>query len=299
MNRLTAAFAFLALLTATPLVQADSPSYKGVNRAMSGSPACTAFDWEGGGPGDGGIILPARINGKAVKMQLDTGAETTETYGKLAIEEKWAKPGQRFYFPSSLSIANITLSKPRVLANPEMSADSVVGTLGLDELIGHVVVIDYPASKLCIFTAESAPSILDNVPGVHGSISQGRFLLPASSATFSSQRMLFDTGTSRMEMVVDASDWLLLTGLSTRSHAPYKLRIPSWGKTITLDGAETKSPLVIGKMKFPRAGVFTMDGKERGLLDPTYDGVIGNKLFIHGIVVLDLSSQAWFGFVAK
>lgn len=289
----------LTWLATAPAAAAASPTYTEVARFLAHSPACSGFTWTGGAVGEGAIIVPARINGHSVQMQLDTGAETSQTYGNIATQFGWAKSGQQFYFPVTLDIANTAIPAPRTMQNQDMSSASIGGTIGLDELLGHVVVIDYPSKRFCLFTAETTPPMINDVPGVHGAISHGRFLLPLTARGFHSQRMLFDTGTSLMGVVVGGSDWLAITGFISTASGTYKLQLPSWGKTVTLVGADALGNVTLGTLDFPKASAFTMAGSKGGFYDPTYDGVVGNKLFAKGVVVLDLSSQAWFGFLSK
>ncbi len=192
----------LSWLATASTADAAAPTYTEVARMLTDSPACTGFTWTGGTVGEGAIIVSTRINGELLHMQLDTGAETSQTYGDVATQYGWAKSGQQFYFPVTLDIANAAITAPRIMQNPDMSSATIGGTIGLDELLGHVVVIDYPSARFCLFTAKTTPPILNDVPGVHGAISRGRFLLPLTARGFHTQRMLFDTGTSRMGLVV-------------------------------------------------------------------------------------------------
>ncbi|WP_329743282.1 hypothetical protein [Dyella sp. A6] len=278
---------------------ASAPTYKELAKALASNPGCVHFTWEGGDRGEGAIIVPAQINDHAIRMQLDTGSETSETYGQIAVQSGWAKAGEKFYFPARFTVANDVIASPRVMANTEMKANPVGGTIGLDQLLGFTVVIDYPSSRVCLFTAKTAPAMLDNVAGVHGTISQGRFLLPLMAQTFQSQRMMFDTGTSRMDLVLGESSWQAITGRSSTENGRYQLKLPSWGKTITFVGADTRGRVSLGELSFSKAIAFTMTGSAGRSYDPSYDGVIGNQLFTNGVVVLDLSTQAWFGFLAK
>lgn len=270
----------------------------GAASASLSGPSCTAFRWVPSDTGPrGAITVPVALDGRALWMQLDTGADATSLYGA---PPAGTPAGAETFRATTLTIAGTTLNRPTLYANRDMTPDAQVqGTLGLPALLGRVVVIDYPARRFCLFAAGDVPAPIAAAPSVRAMLRNAKFHVPVTIGTFASDTIVFDTGSSELPLSVDLSLWRRLTGRTTTADAPASYRGTAWGKPLVIAGAPSKASLRVGTVDLGRVTVFTNPLAPAGFADwpvPT-DGVLGNAPVWDGIVVMDLTARIRFAII--
>ncbi|VXD00325.1 hypothetical protein [Sphingomonas sp. 8AM] len=302
---LTAAASFL-LGTAPAQTSVTPPlpalTLAAASASLAGARQCVGFTWLPNDTGSprGGISVPVRINGRTVPLQLDTGANVTSLYGAFPIAARWAAKGSATFRARSFALAGTTIDRPELYLDPAMEEDATLrGTLGLSELLGRIAVIDYPGQRFCLFADADLPAPLRKAQFVRAMLRNGKFHVPVTTGTFSSDTIVFDTGSSEMPLHVDRAAWQRITGRATTAAAPSTIRGMAWGKPFALAGAPAAAPVTVGGVPLGTVTVFTNPAAPESFSDwpvPT-DGVLGNAPLWEGIVVLDLTARMRFGVV--
>lgn len=270
--------------------------------SLAGKGQCIAFTWlpnEKGSP-RGGISVPVRINGQTLPLQLDTGANVTSLYGAFPIKAGWAVQGSKTFRANEFALAGAKVDRPEVYVNADMEEDaSLRGTLGLPALMGRIAVIDYPGQRFCLFAEADLPAPLQKATFVRAMLRNAKFHVPISTGTFSSDTVVFDTGSSELPLHVDLAAWERITGRSTTAAAPSTIQGTAWGKPFTLAGAPAAAPVMLGGLSFGNVTVFTNPDAPKSFADwPVQtDGVLGNVPVWDGIVILDLTARVRFGMI--
>jgi len=270
--------------------------------SLNGKRQCVAFSWLANDKESprGGISVPVRINGRSIPLQLDTGANVTSLYGAFPIKAGWAAKGSETFRAKAFELAGATLDRPEVYVNPDMEEDaSLRGTLGLPALMGRVAVIDYPGQRFCLFAEADLPAPLQKATFVRAMLRNAKFHVPITTGAFTSDTIVFDTGSSEMPLHVDLAAWKRITGRTTTAAAPSTIQGTAWGKPFTLAGAPVASPVTMGDLPLGTITVFTNPDAPESFADwpvPT-DGVLGNAPLWDGIVILDLTARVRFGVI--
>lgn len=293
--------AVLALMIAqvAPAPFMPGPALKAASTSLAGRRECTAFTWLANDQGGarGAISVPVMLNGRALRMQLDTGANATILYGKIATQAGWATATAEQFRAQTLTVAGATTNRPEIFLNREMEADAdVQGTLGLPALFGRVAVVDYPGQRFCLFAEPDLPAALATGGSVHAMLRNGKFYIPLKAGSFASDLMVFDTGSSEMALHVDLAAWKTLTGRSDTQGAPAALKGMAWGNPFVLAGAPSAEPMTIGKVTLGQPILFTNPATPNSFDEwpmPTA-GVIGNAPFWDGMVVMDMTAAMRF-----
>ncbi|GGB30224.1 hypothetical protein GCM10011380_19630 [Sphingomonas metalli] len=296
----------VALMLATGSTPAPSPpaavTLAAASASLAGRPQCVAFTWlpnEKGSP-RGGISVPVRINGRDLPLQLDTGANVTSLYGGFPITAGWAAKGSETFRARTFELAGTTLDRAQVYLNPDMEEDATLrGTLGLPALMGRIAVIDYPEQRFCLFAEPDLPAPIQQARYVRAMLRNAKFHVPIRTGAFTSDTIVFDTGSSEMPLHVDLAAWKRITGRAATAGAPATIQGTAWGKPFTLAGAPAATPVMVGELPLGTISVFTNPDAPESFADwpvPT-DGVLGNAALWDGIVILDLTARMRFGVI--
>jgi hypothetical protein len=270
--------------------------------SLTGKRQCVAFSWLANDKGSprGGISVPVRINGRSIPLQLDTGANVTSLYGAFPIKAGWAAKGSNTFRAKVFELADATLDRLEVYVNSDMEEDaSLRGTLGLPALIGRIAVIDYPGKRFCLFAEADLPAPLQKATFVRAMLRNAKLHVPIRTGAFTSDTIVFDTGSSEMPLHVDLTAWKRITGRTATAAAPSTIQGTAWGKPLTLVGAPAASPVTLGNLPLGTVTVFTNPDAPESFADwpvPT-DGVLGNAPLWDGIVILDLTARVRFGVI--
>ncbi|MBH9538613.1 hypothetical protein [Novosphingopyxis sp. YJ-S2-01] len=290
----------IAMAWGAPVV-AQASSLADAQTVLADRSECTTFSWLPNPNGDerGAITVPVSVNGETLNLQLDTGANATILYGSKSEDAGWTSPDAESFRTHQFSIGSTAVDRPAIYLDRNMTAgDEVAGTLGLAELVGRVSVIDYPGRRFCLFADADLPDVLRDIPGVRGTLRNGKLFVPVKVGDVASDAMVFDTGSSELPLWVDLELWQKLTGLDNTTSAPRTFEGSSWGTKITLSGASTKSPVMLGAIALGPQNVFTNAAKPDSFKSWPFraDGVLGNAPLWDGMLVLDLTGRVRLGF---
>lgn len=153
----------------------------------------------------------------------------------------------------------------------------IIGTIGADLIDGSIAIINYPRQQITI--APSLPAHLNGGTGFTSFVFANRsVLLPAllkDRQTF----LYFDTGSSMFELLTD----------STNSHQmavpgaiPIQYPVHSWGKTVQAITLPIRSTTYMAGISQSQINRMSKMG---------IGGMIGNKLFLNHILILDTQHQ--------
>lgn len=289
----------IALLCFGGNALAATPSLAEATAVLDQRTECVSFTWLPNPEGEkrGAITIPVSINGESYNFQLDTGPNATILYGAAADRAGWSGSDEESFRADRFSIGSTVLDRPAIYPNREMTGTEVAaGTLGLAELIGRIAVIDYPGQRFCLFADADLPDLLREGPNVRATLRNGKLFLPLTIGEFTTEAMVFDTGSSELPMLVDQPLWKRLTGLADIASAPRHVGGSSWGTPIKLSGAPGTGPMAIGDIELGVQDVFTIESQPDSFARWPFraDGVIGNAPIWAGIAVLDLTGRVRF-----
>jgi hypothetical protein len=246
--------------------------------------------------------VPVRLDGSDGWMQLDTGLDATLVYGELPKKRGWETHDGMYHVPSfdvgSIPLGPIWLrSREDIVVDPE-SKDQSLGSLGLDLLIGHVVVIDYPGRRLALLRHGQVPLWMwQHATWAPAELRDAKFFLNVILGGKSLDGIFFDTGASAFEMTVDFETWRDLTGCAGPGEASIRWAIASWGNPVTAVGAPAKGPLVVGSARIEEPRVFYIEEQPNLFAAWPFPakGLVGSAPFWNQVVILDLGIRPRFG----
>lgn len=291
----------LAVLQAA-VASAVGVTVQDASSSLQGKAQCVPFDWVSDDESSprAAISVPIKINGKIVRLQLDTGSDATILYGHVADHAGWVSHGHKSFRATSLMIGSTSIDRPEIYIASDMEEDArLVGTLGLPELMGRITVIDYPRQRFCLFSEADLPAPLKSATYVRADLRHSKFFVPVAFDAFHSDAVVFDTGSSSMPLIVDLDTWKKVTGLADVAHASTAIKGTAWGKQVTMSGAPAVGTMMVGKLGLGKATVFTDGDQPTAYADWPFRaaGVLGNASLWNGIVIVDLTAKVRFGFV--
>jgi ketosteroid isomerase-like protein len=258
--------------------------------------SCAAFEWTPwqGITDRGGIVVPVELNGRSYPFELDTGADQTVVSSAEAAGQGWARQANGRVRVERVRIAGVEIGAARIGTREQRAgaAGAPVGTLGLDLLMGRMVVIDYPGQRVCLVPSADAPTDLtDQVEWTPAEIRNGKLFVAAKVGERSLEGLFFSTGgAGALPLAVDQATWATLTGRAGERDATSRVTPPSRGTLQPFVGAPAQGALVLGGIRMESPLVYypgAEPARFRGLGYPAA-GVLGNALFWDRIVVLSL-----------
>jgi hypothetical protein len=259
-----------------------------------------AFEWSGAeGVSDrGAILVPVALDGVKGWLQLDTGLDATKIYGDLGTDAGWEER-DGFYRVPRVRIGEMDLRSRWLLSDSDMPvSNGVLGSIGLDLLVGHVVVIDYPGQRFALASLGDMPGqFLDRISWAPATLRDGKFFPHVAVGGTGAVDLFFDTGASAFGLVVDESTWRELTGVTDPDSAAIRWTVSSWGNEVDVVGHPASGPLVVGSARLEGLDVFYFEDRPRLFEGWPFEtrGLIGNSGFFDRVVVLDLGLRARFG----
>jgi hypothetical protein len=235
---------------------------------------------------DGGsaITVDAVIDGHKKTLQLDTGSDTSQLGDVSA---------------AGLTGTSVKIGKTELGPLWFMKQNTDGNTLGLDALIGQVVAIDYPRSRICFSRPANFPFPIYSAthwsPAV---IREGHLWVPVQIGAKEYKDFFFDTGSDLLPIFTDSTLWHGLTGLSDPKAADHVLSGNAWGATMSLVGSEVKAKVRIGDVEIASSPVAYFQPARPTIFATDQsgaDGLFGNALVSKHIVLLYLSSRPLFG----
>lgn len=247
------------------------------------------------------ILLPVTIIGidKTFYMQLDSGSPITVFY-KNSIESIQKKYSGKFVLKSKqdevslvFKLKNMTVSSEsfrlldygNAVDFEDSAAENIIGTIGTDLFEKRKVVKDFKSSKL------SFVEKIDDKKLLPFEFKKRKIILPA---TIDNQKLklLYDSGTSGYELIVNKSQWKLYKNKNG------KLKIEkgnSWGTVLSVFTTPANKIVEFGSLKLPLSEITYIKGtsqmqnflmKRSGM-----QGMLGNKLFLNHKFTLDCQNK--------
>ena len=212
------------------------------------------------------ILVPVKVGGTAKKLfaQLDTGSNGTFFYGNVMEkrgvkfdstnrgyvkfswlgEDEMPEAGGDSAFVSWSMDGSVDLSSEK----PE---NKIVGTIGLDEVLGKILVLDFPEQKYAIFSdsSEIPAGLKDRLKYVPAVIDNARFYVSIVIGEDTLKDIFYDTGSSMSTLTLPLADWRRATGLQGDESEIVRDSVFSWGKKIEVLKASSKGDLQFGSIR--------------------------------------------------
>jgi hypothetical protein len=284
------------LLAGVALAQKSQPR---AGSPLQGLPG-TAFEW-GKAPGfseRGSIIVPISLGDATYNYQLDTGTYVTIVYGGETAKRFGWTPGQTMVHVPSIGVGGITLPAANVRVAASSQGGGIAGTIGLDVLIGRVVVLDFPARRIYILLRADLPAaVRRRISWTPAKIRGGKFFVHAKLDGADCDGLFLDTGSSAFPLVVDADHWKTLTRPTYGEHPAREVSVNSWGKQVKLVGQPALGAIEIASLRVDHPLIFYPPGDALGLQKQPHavSGLLGNALFWDDILVLDFGAPPQLG----
>ncbi|RDV12013.1 hypothetical protein DXT99_23065 [Pontibacter diazotrophicus] len=275
----------------------------------------TPFVWLGDSTENGvdeysAMVLPVTLEGipGTYYMQFDLGAPYSLFYGKVltSLNEKYNKivihqNGDASSLEQfSFKVGNTDIFAKTIKVKDYGSAidwnDSsrarIVGTIGADFIEDKVLTIDYKHENISV--ASEIPHELANAAQFSDFRFESRRVLLPSKIDGQEQTLLFDTGASAFELLTDKSTWNELSKAGSKEET-YEAN--SWGKKLIVHNIQSNSLIAFGSVELPLSMVTYIEGtgfmQNMLMKFSGMGGMIGNKLFIGNILVLDTKNQKY------
>jgi len=263
--------------------------------------SCSSFEWlpqEGVGE-QGAIRIPVELNGQLYQFRLDTGSDATVIYGDEAVKRAWPQQGPSAVMVQRVHLGGTDLGPARITTNPLARPGATAGTVGLDLLMNHLVVIDYRAQHFCLVPRVAVPPELDGrVEWVAGEIRNGRLFVPLKVAGKPLDGLYFDTGASGLPLSVDQETWQALTGRAGEREATSRITAAvGAGEAARFVGAPATGPMELAGKRVEAPLVYYHAAEPRHFHGWSFPatGAFGNANFRDSIVLLSLGAWPAFG----
>jgi ketosteroid isomerase-like protein len=268
--------------------------------SLLGALPCTPFEWipqEGVGE-QGAIRIQVELNGRVYQLRLDTGIDGTVLYGDEADQRGWPKQGPSAVRIDRVKLGGVEVGPVRLVTNPTVRPGVVAGAVGLDLLMNHLVVIDYPAKRFCLVPRVAVPSeVNERVQWVAAELRNGKLFVPVRVGGQAVEGLYFDTGASGLPLSVDQSLWRTLTGREGEREATSRLSVAAAGAPVRVVGAPARGALEVGGLKVEAPLVYYQGAEPEHFHGWSFPvaGSLGNTPFKDGVVLLSLGAWPAFG----
>ena len=253
------------------------------------------------------LAVEVRIGGEPYRMQLDTGSERSWLYGDGLVRALSLAPTVLDGFEGALVDLEIGARRfpgqTMLIHPPVHEPDGLVGTLGMDFLLGKLACMDFADKSLCIFDDEDDPAELwPGVDLVAGRLMDGRLVVPWRMEGGETVHLFYDTGTGVLPFLLGEVPWRVLTGRTDGESGdafwpdPVKVSessrcsLPGLTRSHELVGRPLAASLSVGGYTVDAgATIYRFDGRPG---DPPQwpsgvHGLSGNCLFRNRFVVID------------
>lgn len=262
---------------------------------------CADFAWmpdeELGGRA--GLAVPVTLGGRAYWFQLDTGLDVTVLYGDDLVRDlalgTTSRDGMRWARLAG-ALGGLAFEREvRVGSGTQGNSEGgppVVGSIGLDVIVGGVVLIDFPGSRICA-TADSGrgravPRSGSTIPAI---LRDGKLFLEVEIGGELTSEFFFDTGASAMGLVLDRDDWARWVGKAPAAGGVRTRAVRAFSRQLTTLTAEARLGVRAGPIRLesvPLTCVVEHPSLFRSWKFPAR-GLIGNLPFLDYRLLLDLA----------
>ena len=266
----------------------------------TGKFSCSRFQWGADENSDKAIMrVPIGMNGKHYWYQFDTGADVVAPYG-AGEHRGWTTHGTWTRIPK-VEFAGMSLPAILAIRMKNITDKSLQGTVGLDILVGHTLVIDFPKQRICMMNRADLPDSVDEAADwTRAEIRDGKFYIRAKLNGKKLDALLYDTGSSPDELSVDFDLWKEASGKAGANDASSRQHAQSLGEQVEIISARATGDLVIGKHRYEHPRLSNIVSRPSSYHDNCFgaQGALGNALFFNSIVILDLGAHPRFGIIS-
>ncbi|HRN54975.1 MAG TPA: hypothetical protein PLL71_00910 [Agriterribacter sp.] len=275
---------------------------------------CTlSFRWQGDSvhsvwEANAAILIPVKLKScpRVFYMQFDLGAPYSLLYkNKLdAIQTKYPKsiPLQG----ANGKLENFSFKADRILITAKeivvkqfdtsavdwnnKNSVEIIGTIGSDLIDGKVAIIDYPHHKLTI--SQVIPEKLMQRISLSDCIYSHRSVLLPAKVSGKQTMLFFDTGSSMFELLTDKETCRQLAAPNAKL---IQYTVKSWNKLLTANTLASNDSIEIANTFIPiRSATYiegASDSQVEQMLKMGIGGMMGNKIFLNYILVLDTKNH--------
>lgn len=213
------------------------------------------------------ILVPVNVAGisKILFAQLDTGSNGTFFYGKLlekhgvkfdsdkpsSINFSWMGSSETpDLLTDSAFISWSSFEETSVDLSSEKPEDRIVGTIGLDKIVGKILILNFPQNEYAIFSDSSELPVYlkDKLGYVPAVIDNARFYVNIVIGNDTLKNIFYDTGASMSTLTLPLRDWRRVTGLQGDEPEIVRDSVFSWGKKVEVLKASSKGDLQFGSI---------------------------------------------------
>ncbi|MBK6264172.1 hypothetical protein JKA74_03915 [Marivirga sp. S37H4] len=252
------------------------------------------------------LLLPMKLHGipEIFYLQFDLGSHSTIFYSN-ALQSVWERyPEAEFVSEAENQIKDVTftLGNIKVMAPilrtinrgneikwNDSIAINIIGTLGSDILEHKVTVFDFKDDL--IYFGNVFPQSIPVQDQVDFEFDQRKVLLSAS-VNGEPTKLYYDSGSSAFELLTDKDRWneYALAGAEEETYIAN-----SWGKPLTVHNIASDGIIQFGKTSISLKQVTYIEGTtfiQTALMKLSgMGGMIGNKIFMDKVLVLDARNE--------
>lgn len=284
-----------------PAAPSAAEARASLHRAIDGLP-CVEFQWErteGGAElaARGAMKVPIRIDGRDYSFQLDTGSDFSMIYGTEAQDRGWAQRGERFARVSNISIGRRAIAPTLFMVRGDWPTGG--GLIGLDMLMNHYTIIDYPRRRLCIVSPVDMPrALLDRARMAWAAVRGTKLYVPMTLDGAPVENIIFDTGASATYLNLEQAAWSRATGIADPAQAPRQFETRTWTGMEPMVSGPVRGKLRIADVDLDIPSVDTWRNRPtyyRQIFPTATNGLFGNASLLDRIIILDLTPAMRFG----
>lgn len=246
------------------------------------------------------ILVPIVIEGSDRKLfaQLDTGADVTSFYGPAlrshgiavdstgdpAIKFKWYDFEGAYKTPEEHAYVRWDMGSG---SDPDSHdpREHIVGTIGLDEIDGRILVLDFPGQRFAVLADSSQVSELQPAPVhyVNAELSFYKFYVQVIVGADTLDGVRYDCGSSTATLILPLESWQRVTGLSGDERVVVRDSLQSWGNYVRVWKAPANGDLCFGPIRMHSPEVMCVDWPDSTLRTMSF---LGNRPFCDSCVVV-------------
>jgi len=246
------------------------------------------------------MLIPIIIEGcdKKLYAQLDTGADLSCFYGPalrmhgIAVDSvphpdlnfQWYDFDGDYIALGELAYLRWDMGHG-VDPDSDDPSDHIVGTIGLDQVIGKILILDFPNSRFAVMkdTMRVESLVTSSINYVNATVSNFKFYVDLVIGNDTLKAVRFDSGSSSVTLILPRDWWQWATGYKGDEPEVIKDSALSWGKYVKFLNAPSRYEMAIGDLKVNSPMVTFVDWPDPTL---TTGKFLGNALFYDSLVVV-------------
>ncbi|PCH77022.1 MAG: hypothetical protein COB98_04690 [Flavobacteriaceae bacterium] len=246
------------------------------------------------------MFVPVKVENDTTvyKMQFDTGANMTGFYEnpirEIASFNTKIDTFNVDQYSSGISLY-LDSYKSQVKAFPirknyGVKGSKLIGTIGVNDFQGKVLIIDYPNEKFAILDSISETKELQ-YKSVDFETVQGRVVLNLD-INEQQYKFMFDTGSSTTPLITTMALYEKFT--SNTKVDKDTIKAYSWGIKVITPGAKNHYPIKVGDLSLKANSTVYGTDAEHTLAffkDTNIDGLISNPFFFNDVVLIDFKNK--------